>query len=1164
MSKFNFQQRVLAGFAFTLIFVFATAIVSYLSIKELQKNSAEVYDAEQVITESYKVFEVLLNSETGMRGFVITGNPVFLEPYNQSVDKIPFRIEKLRQMLKGKPEQLLLVDSLEFYARAKVLDMQNLLEERKQNFEMAKDVVMSGSGRRIMNEVRKVIGQIKVAETLNSSTLKSRSDQSSYKTIIIISTGSGIILIMVLILLFFIIRTFKKQKMVEERVRQTNSQLLKISKENEDQNWILKGTAALDESMRGEQSVNELATNIIGKISDYVDAHVAAIYISDDTDRRLHLSGSFAFQIRNGINTVIKLGEGMIGQAALDKKPFVFNDVPADYIKVRSGLGDVTPHTILVHPFLFNGDVKGVIEFGFVNELSQLKMDFIAMVLDSLGVAIHTAQAGLQLNNLLQETQQQAEELESQQEELRTTNDDLVIKTEALQASEEELRVQQEELRQINSELEEKAEQLEEKSNDIEEAHQAISLKALQLEQNSQYKSEFLANMSHELRTPLNSILILARILNDNKANNLNEEQLKYSNVIYNAGSDLLSLINDILDLSKIESGKIDLTIEPVKVDSIKTDLELLFNEVANTKKVNFRINVGEDVPELVTTDRMRLQQILKNLLSNAFKFTPQHGSVSVNIRLANGHMQYNTDNLKMVDGKPVIQFEVKDSGIGIPLEKQKVIFEAFQQADGSTSRKYGGTGLGLSISRELTNILGGEIQLESNPGEGSSFSLYVPAEFSKEYDRETSEEPELKPIKAAFKFPAKAFSEPAKFADPEKDHVMLIIEDDENFAGVLKDYAIDRGFKPLLAFQGDTGLEMAIKHQPDAIILDIMLPVMDGWAVLKKLKDNVLTKDIPVHMMSASDEKQIRAHHEGAIGFLKKPVVKEKLDEAFDKMIRNADFKLTKVLIIEDNEIQSENLRRQLSEHSVEVIQAFTGEQALEVLATDHSFECIILDINLPDISGLELLDKIKDDENLEKIPVIINTAMELDKDSMARVLKHTQAMVLKNNKSNERLLDEVNLFMNKLKSPAKYGNSNSSPVILKSALTLEKSLMSKTVLIVDDDMRNIFALSSALQDYNMQIEIANNGIEALKKLDENPKIDLVLMDIMMPEMDGYEAMQEIRKQSRFSKLPIMALTAKAMKNDREKCIDAGANDYISKPVDVNKLVSMMRVWLS
>ncbi|WP_339698419.1 response regulator, partial [Algoriphagus aquimarinus] len=668
-----------------------------------------------------------------------------------------------------------------------------------------------------------------------------------------------------------------------------------------------------------------------------------------------------------------------------------------------------------------------------------------------------------------------------------------------------------------------------------------------------------LSNMSHELRTPLNSILILARILNDNKTENLNEDQLKYSGVIYNAGSDLLELINAILDLSKIESGTIDLSIEEVKLDSVKTDLELLFNEVANNKKINYQVNVAENVPEIVITDRMRLQQILKNLLSNAFKFTSQNGSVSVNIRLANNH----TENLKLLKGKKVVQFEVKDSGIGIPAEKQKVIFEAFQQADGSTSRKYGGTGLGLSISRELTNILGGEIQLESKPGEGSSFSLYVPADFSKEYALQPSIDSEIKLVKPALEFSAKPISEPVKFSNAQKEHVMLIIEDDENFAEVLKDYAIDRGFKPLLAYQGDTGLEMALHHQPDAIVLDIMLPVMDGWAVLKKLKENPATKDIPVHIMSASDEKQIRAHQQGAIGFLKKPVEKEKLDEAFDKLIRNTKFKLTKVLIIEDQEIQSENLRRQLTEHSVEVKQAFNGKQAMDTLASDNSFDCIILDINLPDISGIELLDKIKQNKNLVNIPVIINTAMELDKESMARVLKHTQAMVLKNNKSNDRLLDEVNLFMNKLQSQ-KNQNSKSSSVIAKSALTLEKSLMDKTVLIVDDDMRNIFALSSALQEYNMKIEIANNGLEALKKLDENPEIDIVLMDIMMPEMDGYEAMKEIRKQNRFSKLPIMALTAKAMKNDREKCIEAGANDYISKPVDVNKLVSMMRVWLS
>ena len=913
------------------------------------------------------------------------------------------------------------------------------------------------------------------------------------------------------------------------------AELIIANKENEDQNWLLKGRASLDDSMRGEQSVHSLATKIIGEISKYVDAHVAAIYISDDTDGTLRLSGSYAFPFRKGNNNIIKLGDGMVGQAALDKKAIVFTDVPADYVKVCSALGEVTPHTILVQPFLFNGNVKGVIEFGFVTEFSQLKMDFITMVLDSLGIAIYSAQARLQLNNLLDETQQQTEELDSQQEELR----------------------------QMNSELEAKAEQLEENNKSIEQAHEAISLKALELEQTSQYKSEFLANMSHELRTPLNSILILARILNDNKTENLNEDQLKYSGVIYTAGSDLLELINDILDLSKIESGTIDLSIEEVKVDSVKTDLELLFNEIANNKKIDYQVNVAENVPEIVITDRMRLQQILKNLLSNAFKFTSQNGSVFVNIRLANNHTQYHTENLKLLKGKKVVQFEVKDSGIGIPAEKQKVIFEAFQQADGSTSRKYGGTGLGSSISRELTNILGGEIQVESKPGEGSSFSLYVPADFSKEYALQSSTDSEIKLVKPALEFSAKPISEPVKFSNAQKEHVMLIIEDDENFAEVLKDYAIDRGFKPLLAYQGDTGLEMALHHQPDAIVLDIMLPVMDGWAVLKKLKENPGTKDIPVHMMSASDEKQIRAHQQGAIGFLKKPVEKEKLDEAFHKLIRNTEFKLIKVLIIEDHEIQNENLRRQLTEHSVEVKQAFNGKQAMDALALDNSFDCIILDINLPDISGLELLDKIKQNENFEKIPVIINTAMELDKESMARVLKHTQAMVLKNSKSNERLLDEVSLFMNKLQSQ-KNQNSKSSSVIAKSALTLEKSLMDKTVLIVDDDMRNIFALSSALQEYNMKIEIANNGLEALKKLDENPEIDIVLMDIMMPEMDGYEAMKEIRKQNRFSKKPIMALTAKAMKNDREKCIEAGANDYISKPVDVNKLVSMMRVWLS
>ncbi|MEO8794212.1 MAG: response regulator [Daejeonella sp.] len=1160
MSKFTFQQRVLAGFTFTLVFVFILAIASYLSINELQKNSEGVNQTQKSITTSYQVLEDLINCETAVRGYVLTGNSSFLEPFNTSVNKIPVGIEQLKQDFKNNNELLLEVDSMEYYALLKIDASKQQLDVRRQSYEQAKALVATGRGKYLMEKVRRFNGRIKQKSIESSNHLKDLSQVSTVRTTIIIISGSIIILLLIIVLMYFIIKTFRKQKMVEERVRQTNSQLLKISKENEDQNWLLTGISKLDDSMRGEHSVKSLATNIIAEISDYVDAHVAAIYISEDIDKSLHLAGSFAFEFREGNHKVIKIGDGMVGQAALDKKPFVFTDVPADYVKVSSGLGEVTPHTILVQPFLFNGAVKGVIEFGFVNELTKLKMDFITMVLDSLGVAINTAQSRLQMNYLLEETQKQAGELESQQEELRTTNDDLVNKTLALQASEEELKVQQEELRQINSELEEKAEQLEERNRSIEQAKEAVILKAEELEQSSKFKSEFLANMSHELRTPLNSILILARILTENKAENLNDEQLKYSNVIYNAGSDLLELINDILDLSKIESGKIDLDIENVPLAAVKSNLESLFHEVANTKKIKYSVNVAENVPSTLTTDKMRLEQILKNLLSNAFKFTPHNGSVSVKVSMADAAKAFNTENLLHLNGAKILEFEVKDSGIGIPEDKQQVIFEAFQQADGSTSRKYGGTGLGLSISRELTNILGGEIQIKSKTNEGSSFTLYLPAEFTKEYAGEKSADDTLN---FPYVEPAKTPTEPAKFVDPEKEHTMLIVEDDENFADVLKDYATQRGFIPLHANQGDIGLEMAIKYKPDAIILDIMLPVMDGWAVLAKLKENPETKDIPVHMMSASDVKQFSAQNGGAIGFLKKPVEKIKLEEAFDKLILNDDFKLTKVLIIEDHEIQSENLRRQLTEHSVEVKQAFDGQQAIAALNLDAGFDCIILDINLPDISGLELLDKIKQDSRLEKIPVIINTAMELDKDSMSRVLKHTHAMVLKNNKSNERLLDEVNLFMNKVKTP-EAKPIVSSPVVINSALTLEKSLLNKSVLIVDDDMRNIFALSSALQEYNMKIEIASNGIEALKKLDENPEINMVLMDIMMPEMDGYEAMKEIRKQDRFIQLPIMALTAKAMKNDREKCIEAGANDYITKPVDVSRLVSMMRVWLS
>lgn len=1191
MFKLSFQQQILGGFIAFLLCGFSLAVISYNSVNTLQDASSWVDHTQKVLATTARVQQLLTDSETGERGFVLTGQESFLGPYNRSSGVVIPTIQDLRKLVADNPAQVSRIDTLNFYSNQLLSEMSNIIKVRNEGgLIAAQQRILTNQGQVLIGKINNIIIDITNTENKLLVIRKAKSVDTVISTSVTIFIGSVIEIAILILLLTFIRSTFKEQKITEQRVLQANDKLKEISEENATKNWILTGSSSLDRTIRGEIDVNQLATKIINELAKHVDAQVATIYLMDTTNESLKLSGSYAFTHRKHNNNTVHISDGMIGQAIFEKKPIVFNNLPTDYVKVTSGLGEAVPHSLLIQPFLFEGQVKGVMEFGFANPITTDKMEFIEMVVDAIGVAFNTAQSRVQLHQLFNETQSQAEELETQQEELRTTNEELMRKTQSLQASEEELRVQQEELRQINSELEEKAELLEERNHAVEQAREAIGQKAEELEQTSKYKSEFLANMSHELRTPLNSILILARILKENKKNNLNDEQIKYASVIQNAGSDLLTLINDILDLSKIESGKIDLTIEDVEIVEVRRDIELLFNEVANNKKIQYDINIGAAVPSKFVSDRMRLEQIIKNLLSNAFKFTPEKGSVSLNIDLASSDTQYTSSNLAGSMGNPILAFAVKDTGIGIPLDKQKAIFEAFQQADGSTSRKYGGTGLGLSISRELSNILGGEIQITSVPNEGSTFTLFLPVAYHQEYAVETEDNSQAVatpsyatsaatvPSFAAAQAPpvARAGSAavppsfrpaPVPVMSPvmdSKEHIMLIVEDDANFADILKNYAIERGFKPMLADTGDKGLELAFEHLPDSIILDIMLPGMDGWSILKKLKENPKTKNIPVHMMSAGDGGLMKAKSEGAIGFLKKPVEKEKLDEAFDKLTSN-DFALTKVLIVEDHEIQSENLRRQLADHDVQVIQAFNGEEALNALGTQDGFDCIILDVNLPDISGLDLLDKIKADSKWIEIPVIINTAMEMDKDSMARVLKHTHAMVLKSSRSNDRLLDEVNLFMNKVKNDDKEAfNHSPFPKKVKPIITLEKALVNKSVLIVDDDMRNIFALSSALQGFEMNIEIAINGIDALKKLNDRPSTDIVLMDIMMPEMDGYEAMREIRKQERFSKLPILALTAKAMKNDREKCIEAGANDYVSKPVDIDKLVSMMRVWLS
>jgi len=1160
MFKLTFKQQVLTGFTISLAFVLVSAITSYFSINKLKDDTkwqSHTYDAINLVKD---IEFSVLNSEIGIRGYILSNDRDYLAPYLKNSTKILPQILALKNFVIENPEQMARVDSLDYYGHEKVEEMQQVIQTfTNQGREAAATRVMHGPGQNFKNQILSISNQIVNVELRLLVRRKADILKSSQRSEWVVMGSAFTIFCLILFLFSYIKRTFDQQKETEEHIRKSNLQLEKVSTENEQKNWLLSGTTAISESMRGEQEIEELAVNIITQICNYIKAPIGALFLINKGKQTFKFTGGYAYQNTKYIHKEYCLGEGLIGQAAAEKQSKILENIPVDYIKVNSGLGDAPPTCIFVLPIVFEEETIAVIELGMDHSPDPSALLFLENITESIGIGLNSAAARLRLRALFEQTQQQAEELESQQEELRTTNEELVYKSEQLQASEEELRVQQEELRQTNAELEEKAQQLEERNIAVNQAKEAMSLKAEELEISSKYKSEFLANMSHELRTPLNSILILARILKENRPENLTDDQIKYAGVIHNAGTDLLTLINDILDLSKIESGKLDLIIEQINPEAIKQDMDALFGELAKSKKIKFNGLLANNLPDKISTDQARLEQIIKNMLSNAFKFTPEHGEITIDISRASQSTQFFSEQLKNTTDE-IIAFSVKDSGIGIPLDKQKLIFEAFQQADGSTSRKYGGTGLGLSISKELAFILGGEIQVKSQPNEGSCFTLYIPKNYSGTQSTEQTV-PEVETIKKAQfipKDPILASVEPRK----SESQKLLIVEDDVIFADVLNDYAIEKGFTPILAHSGDVGLEMALSELPDAIVLDIMLPVMDGWTILKKLKADPRTKHIPVHMMSAGNEKAGKAQKEGAIGFLKKPVGKEQLDEAFHLLsTAYSKYSLNRVLVIEDQELHSKLLTEQLTDKGVEVNQAFSGQEALDLLEKT-TYDCIILDLKLPDISGFDLLDQIKSKANLQHVPVIINTAMELDQEKMAHIMKYTEAMVLKSNKSNDRLMDEVSLFMNKLKQ-----DKGSLPTIsrkVKSASTMEKVLKDKTILIADDDMRNIFALSSALQAYDLKIVIANNGREAIERLSENNQIDLVLMDIMMPEMDGYEAMRVIRTKKEFSRLPIIALTAKAMKNDREKCIEAGANDYISKPVDMDKLLSMLRVWLS
>jgi CheY-like chemotaxis protein/signal transduction histidine kinase len=928
------------------------------------------------------------------------------------------------------------------------------------------------------------------------------------------------------------------------------SSLRESTEANEKQSWLIAGQNQLNIKLLGVQNVDVITNNIICFICNYLNANLGTVYLFNDKNNTLELSGQYAFSTPEDVTQIFALKEGLIGQAASEKKQISISDITDEKLTIKSSILNIKPKYLLITPFLFEGSILGVIEIARLTEFNETEKEFINDSMDIIAISVNSATDRKQIVELLEETQVQSEELLSQQEELKQMNEELEEQT-------QNLKQQQEELQMSNEELEEQTQSLEEKNTEVEAAKNDIEKKTKQLETSSKYKSEFLANMSHELRTPLNSLLILSKDLSENKKKNLDDIQVECAEIIYKSGCDLLVLINEVLDLSKIEAGKMLINIDNVSLSNFRDELLRNFKYTAELKGLILTCTLNKDLPEFIRTDVQRLNQILKNLLSNAIKFT-EKGNVSISIS------KYTQRN---------IIISVADTGLGIEKGKQLAIFEAFQQADGGTSRKYGGTGLGLSISRELAKLLGAEIIVESKINEGSTFSLIIPLEIFPEQETgtmNTSEESVLvepRPVPIAIgsyrdekdtKYLNYHTLEDDRKTLTKEDKVLLIIEDDLVFVSILKKQAYQKGFKCLLASTGEDGLILVAKFKPQAIILDMGLPGMSGNEVLIELKANPAVRHIPVHIISAAGSS-MEPIKEGAVEYITKPLDKGDLEEAFNRIENFVDRKIKNLLIIEDNENSRKAIRLLIGSGDVKCLDAETGREALKIIQDNH-IDCIILDLGLPDMSGFDFIHELECIKGHNAPPVIVYTGKELTKQENDELLKYSKSIIIKGVKSEERLLDETALFLHRTISNL----PESKQIIINNLYDKETAFHGKKILVVDDDSRNIFALSKILKERGMEVLKAENGKMALEMLNTVPKIDLVLMDIMMPEMDGYEAMRQIRSQLIFKKLPVIALTAKAMKEDKQKCIDAGANDYITKPIDVDRLLSLMRVWLS
>jgi CheY-like chemotaxis protein/signal transduction histidine kinase/CHASE3 domain sensor protein len=1149
----NRNVAVPLGFGFLSAFFFSAIVYYLLSVSHWVDQSVKG------VAHAHEALRLVADLETGMRGYLIAGEEVFLDPYRQGLERVQQELDELKEYSRDDPLQMARLQKIEAAHRLWLTFAEEGITRRTAG-EPIVDYVRTRRGLDLTDQRRDLLNEYIAAERQRRAERISNSESMTTALI------GGFLLFSLIFSGILVYLGRRDLTSLSESYSQSLQRQQSHSEALEQQAWYRTGQTQLSESIIGELALPALGQGVLNFLSRYIDVAVGALYVVQEGKLQRVAEYAYDPEYLQSART-LDIGNGLVGQAALERRVMALEDLPADYLKVTSALGDTTPRSVLIVPVEDSGMLNGVIELGFLRPLREQDSELLRRIAPSIASAIEAARYRQRLQRVLAETQQLNEELQVQQEELRAANEELEEQSNALRESQAHMEEQQAELEQTNEQLAEQAEELARQRDQMDDKNQRLNEVQLMLEQRadelqraSRYKSEFLANMSHELRTPLNSSLILAKLLADNPDGNLSDDQVQFARSIYSAGNDLLTLINDILDISKVEAGKLEVHPELTILSRLVDGMKNLFLPLAMEKSLQFSVELADDLPASLFTDRQRLEQILKNLLANAFKFT-EKGSVTLRV-------EPRDDDL--------LAFAVRDTGIGIAQEQQAAIFEAFRQADGTTNRRYGGTGLGLSISRELANLLGGQIEVQSAPGAGSTFTLVLPQSYSEPLAVEPTTAPQ--PSRAPVTMAEAITPPPARRDEPElpnrgavsyerlpddrdkypfKERCVLVIEDEPQFARILRDLAHELEYSCLLSQNADDGFDTAVQYKPDAILLDMRLPDHSGLTVLERLKENSATRHIPVHVVSVEDRKEA-ALQMGAVGYAMKPTTREELKDVFGRLEAKLAQKVKRILLVEDDALQRESMSRLIEDVDIEITAVEFGEQALELLRSTV-FDCMIIDLKLPDMDGSELLERMAKEDICSFPPVIVYTGRNLTRDEEAALLKYSRSIIIKGARSPERLLDEVTLFLHKVESDMPPERQK----MLKSARSREKAFEGRTILVVDDDVRNVFALTSALEQKGALVEIARNGLEAIDKLQHDAGIDLVLMDIMMPEMDGFTAMQEIRKDARFAKLPIIAVTAKAMKDDQDRCLRAGANDYLAKPIDLDRLFSLIRVWL-